>query len=52
MRYNWVGKVIYWELCKGLKFDQAQKWYIYKPESVLENRMYEILWDFFIQMDH
>ena len=22
-RHDWVGKVIYWELCKSLKFDHA-----------------------------
>ena len=29
-------KVIHWELCKRLKFGHADKWYKYKPESVLE----------------
>ena len=24
-RHDWVGKAIYWELCKRLKFDQAAK---------------------------
>ena len=28
-----VEKVIYWELCKRLKFDSTTKRYIYKPES-------------------
>ena len=28
------------------------KWYMYNPESVLENEMYKILSDFEIQMDH
>ena len=26
--------------------------YMYKPESVLENEMYKIIWDFEIEMDH
>ena len=25
--YDWVGKVIYWEPCKELKFDHTNKWY-------------------------
>ena len=45
-------KVIYWELCKGQKFDHADKWYMHKPESVLENETHKVLWDFEIQMDH
>ena len=28
------------------------KWYMHKPESVLENEMQKILWDFEIQTDH
>ena len=24
--YDWVGKVIQWELCKELKFRHAEKW--------------------------
>ena len=51
-RYDWVGKVIHRELCKGLKFDHANKWNIHKLESVLKNEVYKILRDFEIQMDH
>ena len=42
-RHDWVGKVINKELCKRLKMDQANNWYMRKPESVLEN------WKFFVQ---
>ena len=28
-RYGWVEKVIYCELCWILKFDHANKWYMY-----------------------
>ena len=28
------------------------KWYKYKPESVLENEVYKILWDIEIQTDY
>ena len=51
-RYDYMGKVIFWELCKKVKFDHANKWYRHKVESVLENKMYKILKDFEIQMDH
>ena len=34
-RYDWVGKVVHWELCKGLKFDPADECYMHKPESFL-----------------
>ena len=45
-KHDWVGKVIHWELCKKKKFDHTSKWYIHKPESVLENEIYKILLDF------
>ena len=51
-RQDWERKVIHWELCKKLKSDHTNKWYIYNLESVLENEMHELLWDFEIQMDH
>ena len=36
-RYELVGTVIHWKLCKKLKFDHTNKWYMHNPESVLEN---------------
>ena len=42
-RHDWVGRVIHWELCKRLKFDHSAKWYLHKPESVLENEKHKIL---------
>ena len=35
-RYDWVGKLILWELCKRLKTDHADKYYMYKQESIQE----------------
>ena len=32
-----VGKVILWELCKKLKFEHTNKWYMHNPEIVLES---------------
>ena len=51
-RNDWVGKVIYWELRKRSEFDYSPKWYILKLKSLLENKLYKILWDFEIQIDH
>ena len=38
-RHDWVRKVIYWELCKILKFDHADKWCKHKVDTVLENEI-------------
>ena len=37
---------------KRLKYDYPEKWYLHKPESVLENETHIILWDFQIQMNY
>ena len=34
-RHDWVSKVIHWELCKKLKFDHTNKWYMHNPETLL-----------------
>ena len=39
-RHNRAGKVIHWKLCKRLKFDHADKWWIHKPESVIKYGMH------------
>ena len=39
-------KVILWELCKGLEFDLINKWYMHKPESILENDIHKNILDF------
>ena len=51
-RYDWVGKVVYWELCKKFKFDSTDKWYMRNLESVLENEILTVLLDFEIQTNH
>ena len=62
--YDGVGKVIYSELCKRLKFNYITNWYDHKQESELENKMDKIFkspdfvlkrtWyvDFAIQVNH
>ena len=42
-RHNWVGKVIHWEMCKKLKYDHANIWYIHNPARVLVNDMHKLL---------
>ena len=36
-RYDWVGKVIHWEMCKKFIFDHTNKWFMQIPALVLEN---------------
>ena len=38
--HGWVGK---------MQENKVDKWYIHKPESVLENATHEIIWDFRIE---
>ena len=51
-RHDWVWKVIHWKLSEKSKFDHTNQWYMHNPESVEENKMHKILWDFEIQTDH
>ena len=47
-RHDGVGKVVHWELCKKLKLDLTNKWYMQNPES----ETHKLPWDFEIQTDH
>ena len=47
-----MGKVIHLELCNKFNFDHTNKWYMHKPEAVLETETHKHLWDFDIKMDH
>ena len=51
-RHDLVGKVIHRKLYEELKFDHANKLYMHNPESVHENEMHKLFWDFEIQMNH
>ena len=51
-RYDGVGKVIVWEMCKKLKFDYTNKWYKHNPVSLLENDTHKLLCGFDQQRDH
>ena len=45
-------KVFHKELCSRLKFELIEKRYMHQPESILDNEMNEILWDFEMLMEH
>ena len=51
-RHEWVGKVIYWEMCNKFKFDHTNKWYMLKPASLKKNDTDKLLWDFEVQTYH
>ena len=51
-RHVWVGRKIHWKACRKNGFDVNEKWYKHKPEKVVENDSWKILWDFTIQTDH
>ena len=51
-RHDWVGKVIHQELCKKFKNVYMNKWYTYNSESILENEILKLLWNFQVQTDH
>ena len=44
--------MIHGEICKKLKFDNTNKWYIHNPAAVIENDTHKLLWDCNIQTDH
>ena len=51
VKYDNVAKFLHWKLCEKWGFIKAEKWYIHKPEKVLESENCKILWDFLIQTD-
>ena len=51
VRHDNVAKITHWKLCEKWGFNKADKWYIHKPEKVLESEECKILWDFPIQTD-
>ena len=42
-RYDWMGKGIHWELCKRLKFNPTNKWYMHKMKSAQKNEAHKFL---------
>ena len=47
-RYDWVGKVIDWEMGKKFQFDHTNKWYMHNLALFLESDTHKFLWDFHI----
>ena len=37
MRHDNVAKMIHWKLCEIWGFNKEEKWYMHKPEKVLES---------------
>ena len=50
-RHDNVARYVHWQLCLKGGFERAAKWYEQKPEGVVENDNFKILWDFTIQCD-
>ena len=50
-RHDNVAMYIHWRLCEKYDLDKANKWYEHKPDGVIENTNYKILWDVMIQCD-
>ena len=50
-RHNWMGKMIYSEMCKIFKCDHTNKRYMHNPAHVLEIDKHKILYDFDVQTD-
>ena len=42
-KYDRVGKVILWEMCRKFQFEHTNKWYMHKPAPVLENVTHKLL---------
>ena len=51
-RHDNLEKIVHWKLARNCNFKAGDKLYEHKPESVLENEDYKILWDFSTQTDH
>ena len=51
-RHDWFGTKIHWEICRTYGIEVKEKWYEHRPEVVMENDEYNILWAFTVQTDH
>ena len=50
-RHDNVYRHIHWRLCDKHGFQGAQQWYEHEPDGVIDEKGYNILWDFTIQWD-
>ena len=52
-RHDWMGKTVYWDICRKKGCNVPEKWYEHKPLlPCTENESFKILWDFNIQTDN
>ena len=49
MRHDNIAKMLHWKLCEKWRLNNAEKWYMHKPEKVSESEDCKILWVFPIQ---
>ena len=47
----WIGKLINLEMSKSLRFDDAYRWYMHKPETIKEKERHNSHWDINTQTD-
>ena len=50
-RHDNVARYVHWILSGEGKLQRADTWYNHKPEGVVENEEFKILWDMNIQCD-
>ena len=50
-RHDWIGRRIYWEVCRQYNVRVPDKWYEHLPERVIENEQDKVLSDSNIQTD-
>ena len=50
-RHDNVARYIHWQLCGKCELERANNWYEQRPEGVVENERFKVLWDFTIQCD-
>ena len=51
-QHDWMGKTVYWDICRKKGFNVPEKMYKHKPLPYTENESFTILWDFNIQTDN
>ena len=50
-RHDNVARCVYSQLCREGDFERADRWYEQKPEVVIENKNFKLLWDFTIHCE-
>ena len=50
-RHDKVAHFIHWKLAELHGFDLVSQWWTHKPEQVMNNPAYTLMWDFTITVD-